>query len=143
MSSSFEDSCDPSEQLHVALPDGRWHGNAVHPEGVEDMPEPEDTSLILWLVADAAQETVIELLREVWPLCSEHRLGLHPRPAGTAPEWYLDEWEGNCRVVWWCRGAREGDSHDVAGIGDLVAALPGRQRHRRSSSALPSVVRPS
>lgn len=128
MLSSYEDTAlGPSSQLHVRLSDGRGAGNAVHPQGVDDEPEPEDASLILWLVADAAQETVIELL-EVWPLCPEHGLGTHPRPAGTTREWSWDEGRESRQMVWWCRGAPEGSPHDVAEIGHLEAALPGRQR---------------
>jgi hypothetical protein len=120
---------DLPDQIYVALSDGRWQGNAVHPQGAEecDLSEPDDAFYILALVADAAQETIVELLWQAWPVCPYHRIGMHPRPEGTTAYWDR-EWGGNGPVVWWCRGNHSGDCHDVSQVGALAAALPGKQR---------------
>ncbi|GAA3117314.1 hypothetical protein GCM10010521_01290 [Streptomyces rameus] len=124
------------EQVYVAMPDGRWHGNPVNACDLEegDPPEPDDMATVLTLVADAAQATVTELLWQVWPICWEHRIGMHPRPAGTADDWYQGETQAGGPPVWWCRGGRDGHCHDVSPVGDLAATLPGKQRRalRRS-----------
>lgn len=123
-------------QIYVAMPDGRWHGNPVNACDLQegDPPEPDDATTVLALVADAAQETIVELLRQVWPLCREHRIGMHPRPAGTADDRYQGETHAADPPVWWCRGSRDGKCHDVSLVGELAATLPGKQRRalRRS-----------
>lgn len=109
-----------AERVYVALSDGTWQGNGLaEPRG--DAPDP------LGLVADAAQETVVELLWQVWPVCPFHKIGTHPRPEGTTADW---EWEGrgSGRAVWWCRGHHGTDCHDLAPVGELAGALPGKQR---------------
>ncbi|MFI0232608.1 hypothetical protein [Streptomyces sp. NPDC017086] len=118
------------DQVYVAMPDGRWHGNPVNAVDLEegDPAEPYEATTALAVVAEAAQETVTELLRQVWPVCREHRLGTHPRPAGTAEDWYRGATDTAGAPVWWCRGGRDGACHDVAPVGELAAALPGRQR---------------
>ncbi|MCD0481742.1 hypothetical protein LO771_04775 [Streptacidiphilus sp. ASG 303] len=118
---------DRPHRIHVALSDGRWQGSAVHPQGPGMHDEPDDTSVVLQLVADAAQETVTELRWTVWPVCPYHHIGMHPRPAGTTSGWYRDRLGGG-PVVWWCRGHRGDDCHDLAPVGELAAALPGKQR---------------
>ncbi|MER6473130.1 hypothetical protein [Streptomyces collinus] len=124
------------DQVYVALPDGRWHGNAVNACDLEegDPPEPDDAATVLSVVADAAQSTVVELRWQVWPICLEHKIGMHPRPAGTTIDWYEGATDTAGPPVWWCRGARDGDGHDVALVGQLAATLPGKQRRalRRS-----------
>ncbi|MBT2412434.1 hypothetical protein J7I94_17975 [Streptomyces sp. ISL-12] len=115
--------------VHVALPDGRWHGNPVNAYDPEegDAPEPDDAATVLTVVAEAAQETVMELLRQVWPTCREHNTGTHVRPAGTtADDWYQDEAGAPGPPVWWCRGGRDGDRHDVSPVGELAATMPGK-----------------
>jgi hypothetical protein len=84
--------------------------------------------------ADAAQETIMELLWQVWPICSTHKIGLHPRPAGTTDGWYQSEADSAGPPVWWCQGGRDGTCHDVSLVGELAATLPGKQRRalRRS-----------
>ncbi|MEU9241467.1 hypothetical protein [Streptomyces sp. NPDC048385] len=123
-------------QVYVAMPDGRWQGNAVNPwDPEEDDPlEPDDEATVLTVVADAAQETVTELLWQVWPVCWEHKLGMHSRPAGTDADWYPGATDAAGPPVWWCRGGRDGACHDVAPVGELAATLPGKQRRalRRS-----------
>lgn len=42
-------------------------------------------------IADNAQNSIIETLHEVWPLCPVHQLGAHPRRHDGA-------------AVWWCNG---------------------------------------
>lgn len=117
-------------RVYVAMPDGRWQGNPVNADDLEegDPPEPDDPETVLAVVADAAQETVVELLWQVWPVCREHRIGMHPRPAGTADDWYEGATDAAGPPVWWCRGSREGHGHDVCPVGELAATLPGRER---------------
>ena len=116
-------------QVYVAMPDGRWHGNAVNACDLEegDPPEPDDAATVLTVVADAAQSTVMELLWQAWPICEEHRRGMHPRPAGTADDWDPCETDTTGPVVWWCRGSRDGHGHDVSLVGELAATLPGKR----------------
>lgn len=52
-------------------------------------------------VADDAQDSVIETLHEVWPVCPVHRLGAHAR-------------EHDGAAVWWCNG---NGGHVIATIG--------------------------
>ncbi|TWG02878.1 hypothetical protein FHX80_111290 [Streptomyces brevispora] len=113
-------------QVYVAMPDGRWHGNSVNADDLEegDPPEPDDATTVLTVVADAAQATVMELLRQVWPLCWQHRIGMHPRPAGTTDGWSQGETDATGPPVWWCRGGRDGKCHDVSLVGELAATLP-------------------
>ncbi len=124
------------DQVYVAMTDGRWHGNPVNACDLEegDPPEPDDPTTVLTVVADAAQETITELLWQAWPICWEHKIGMHPRPAGTAGDWYQGETDTASPPVWWCRGSRDGDCHDVSPVGELAATLPGKQRRalRRS-----------
>ncbi|MER5787770.1 hypothetical protein [Streptomyces sp. NPDC001980] len=114
----------------MAMPDGRWHGNQVNAYDPEegDPLEPDDEATVLEVVADAAQSTVMELLWQVWPVCREHRTGVHVRPAGTADDWYPGATDAAGPPVWWCRGGREGNGHDVAPVGELAATLPGKER---------------
>ncbi|WP_244317515.1 hypothetical protein [Streptomyces bauhiniae] len=93
------DDEDIPDQYHAALPDGRWH------DGVQD----PDTAGI----AEAAQETVQAVLWQVWPVCREHRSGVH---AGAG----ADE-----RAVWWCR---VDEGHELCEVGELAQTLPGKQR---------------
>lgn len=118
------------DQVYVAMADGRWHGNAVNACDLEegDPPEPDDATVVLAVIADAAQTTVLELLRQVWPVCREHRTGTHPRPAGTGRDWYPGEEPVTGPPVWWCRGGQDGGCHDLAPVGELAATLPGKQR---------------
>lgn len=131
-------SCEPlprrpidRDQIYVAMPDGRWHGNSVNSCDLEegDPPEPDDATTVLSVVADAAQETIMELLWQVWPICSAHKIGMHPRPAGTTDGWCQSEADSAGPPVWWCQGGRDGTCHDVSLVGELAAALPGKQ-HR-------------
>ncbi|MGW1672379.1 hypothetical protein [Streptomyces sp. NPDC002324] len=124
-------------QVHVAMPDGRWHGNAVNACDLEegDPPEPEDEATVLTVVADAAQATITELLWQVWPVCREHKIGMHPRPAGTVDDRCEGDADAAGPPVWWCRGGRDGACHDVSPVGELAATLPGKQRRALHRSA--------
>jgi hypothetical protein len=109
-------------EVYVALSDGTSHGNGV---SEPDTDAPDHTALAV--VAEAAQETVIERLWQVWPVCPFHKLGTHPRPEGTTADWEYGESRGT-RVVWWCRGHHGAGCHDLASVGELAGALPGKQR---------------
>ncbi|TGN82372.1 hypothetical protein E5082_18310 [Streptomyces griseoluteus] len=93
------DDEDIPDQFHAALPDGRWHDGVTHPAAPG--------------IAEAAQETVQAVLWQVWPVCPEHRTGVH---ADTG----ADE-----RAVWWCR---IGEGHELCEVGELAQTLPGKQR---------------
>ncbi|MGX2996820.1 hypothetical protein JNUCC64_21520 [Streptomyces sp. JNUCC 64] len=123
----------PGDQLYVALPDGRWQGGAVNSwsPGEDGAREPDDPAMVLALVAEAAQETVMELLRRVWPVCPAHGIGTHPRPPGTTKDWYQGEPAPVGPPVWWCRGGRGDPCHDVSPVGELAAVLTGGRRRAR------------
>jgi hypothetical protein len=113
------------DHVYVAMPDGRWQGNAVNADLEEDDPrEPDDAMTVLTLVADAAQETLMELLWQAWPICPEHKIGMHVRPAGTGDDWCGGEADASDAAVWWCRGSQRGTCHDVSLVGELAATLP-------------------
>ena len=92
------------DQVYVALPDGRWQGNSVESD------EATGAADRLAVVAEAAQETVMELLWRAWPICPAHGIGMHLQPADPEDP-----------PVWWCRGGRDGVSHSVAAVGGLMA----------------------
>ncbi|MFD3566753.1 hypothetical protein [Streptomyces sp. NPDC058667] len=96
---------DEPENVYVAMPNGEWHGNHVDPNSQDSL------ASALASVADAAQETVMELLWQAWPLCPEHGLGMHPRE------------ETEERLSWWCAGERlrRGPAHIRAAVGALDA----------------------
>ncbi|GAB7105233.1 hypothetical protein JCM4814A_35470 [Streptomyces phaeofaciens JCM 4814] len=99
------DAGQPPEQVYVALPDGRWHGDDLH-EHPDSTPDGTPAGALVD-VAEAAQETVLECLWQVWPVCPDHRLGMHPG---------LDDG----RPVWRCAGSRApGNPEHVRAIGDL------------------------
>ncbi|MFD5264696.1 hypothetical protein [Streptomyces sp. NPDC058335] len=99
------------EHVYVALPDGRWHGNDLW-HGSESDPD-----AALAAVAEAAQDTVMECLWQVWPVCAEHRIGMHARQEDGHP-------------VWWCAGGR--DPRDPAHVRAAVGELDGLHRPRRA-----------
>ncbi|WP_328683555.1 hypothetical protein [Streptomyces sp. NBC_00343] len=113
------------EQVYVAVSDGSWHHNGLQEP---DDDAPDALALALDLVADAAQETVTERLWQAWPVCPFHKIGTHLRPEGTAVDW--EGWnDGDSgRLVWWCRGGTAGGCHDLAPVGELGGALPGKER---------------
>ncbi|WP_369033044.1 hypothetical protein [Streptomyces adonidis] len=111
---------DEPEQVYVALANGEWHGNCLYPESA-DAP-----AAALAIVADAAQETVIERLWQVWPLCVEHSLGMHPRDV-------------DGQLSWWCAGERlrRGPAHVRAAVGALDTLVRPRRPNRKRKRANP------
>ncbi|WP_328720127.1 hypothetical protein OHT52_11930 [Streptomyces sp. NBC_00247] len=113
------------EQVYVAMPDGSWQGNAVNAwEPDEDYPpEPDDPDTFLAVVAEAAQETLMELLRRVWPVCPAHGTGTHTYPPESADGERPGEADLSGPPAWWCGGGRGGRWHKVATVGELAAAV--------------------
>ncbi|WP_234437042.1 hypothetical protein [Streptomyces maremycinicus] len=103
-----------TEHVYVALPDGRWHGNDLPPEG-RAVP-----AFALADVAEAAQETVLGCLWQVWPVCPEHRLGMH---AGVE----------DGQAVWRCAGGGDegGPGHVQAPVGGLAEPYRSRAERRK------------
>ncbi|MER5202589.1 hypothetical protein [Streptomyces sp. NPDC002825] len=110
---------DEAENVYVTLANGEWHGTSLDPESADD------PGHALAAVADAAQETVTELLWQAWPLCGEHDLGMHLREADGQPSW-------------WCAGGRvpREPAHVRAAVGGLDALVrphrPNRKQRRRT-----------
>ncbi|MFI1355164.1 hypothetical protein ACH4TV_16570 [Streptomyces sp. NPDC020898] len=110
---------DEPENVYVALANGEWHGNHLYPDSLDD------PASALAVVADAAQETVIERLWQAWPVCAEHGLGMHPRDA-------------DGQLSWWCAGERlrRGPAHFRTAVGALDTLVrprrPNRKRRRAS-----------
>ncbi|MEU6774944.1 hypothetical protein [Streptomyces sp. NPDC046759] len=106
------DSGDLDEQVYVALSNGDAHGNPLTPT--------DSAAEALMSVADAAQETVTECLWRVWPVCTVHDLGMHPRDVGGRPSW-------------WCAGgSRPADpAHVRAAVGELETVHRPRRPNRK------------
>ncbi|MFE2016067.1 hypothetical protein [Streptomyces sp. NPDC059491] len=106
------------EAVHVSLANGEWHGNSLPPEAADD------PATALEAIAEAAQDTLVELLWQAWPLCPEHDLGMHPRPV-------------DGRLSWWCAGERlrRGPSHLRAAVGELdtLVRVPRPNQKKRKS----------
>ncbi|MGW0853784.1 hypothetical protein [Streptomyces sp. NPDC002690] len=113
------------EQVYVAMPDGSWQGNPVNPWDLDDgyPPEPDDPDTFLAVVAEAAQETVMELLWRVWPVCPAHGTGMHTYPPESAGGERPDEADLSGPPAWWCGGGRDGGWHEVARVGELDATV--------------------
>ncbi|MFJ6212723.1 hypothetical protein ACIQGZ_05240 [Streptomyces sp. NPDC092296] len=89
------DWSDGGRQIKVATADGESYGPAVWQRGwsgdaAELLADPLE---LLALVADAAQQTVLESGRQVWPLCPAHALGLHA--SGVAGSWHCSAGGGH------------------------------------------------
>lgn len=68
-------------------------------------PDMDDDALVL-TAAESVTDTLVEVLRVIWPTCPSHPgppISLRPRPAAPAPAWFCDR----------------GD-HDVALLGELT-----------------------
>jgi hypothetical protein len=102
---------DEGEQIYVALPNGDWHGNSLGPE--------PSARGALGAVAEAAQDTVMELLWQAWPVCNLHGLGVHVA-------------EDAGREVWQCAGSSRPDdsAHVLAAIGELDTVHRPRRQSR-------------
>lgn len=95
--------------LSLAIPDwdqrrqawvefqGGYHGNGIEPIAGSS------AQGALAGVADAAQETIMELTWKVWPVCATHDLGLHVELVHRI-------------AVWRCTG---GGTHIVSPVGEL------------------------
>jgi hypothetical protein len=115
----------------VGLASWGAQGNALFvpdPDGPRSRALTPDETLLM--IADHGQESVMEYLWRVWPVCPVHRLGLHPRP---------DPQAGG-RASWWCQGRSEG--HAEAAVGALTAppsadprSKSERRRQRRAKRA--------
>jgi hypothetical protein len=84
-----------------------WGGGYGSTSGIA----PEIGSNPLWAlvaVADETQDSVMETIEGVWPVCTTHQLGAHSR-----------EHEG--QAVWWCNGD---GGHVIAAIGQWSGILP-------------------
>ncbi|QKZ19930.1 hypothetical protein HUT05_22745 [Streptomyces chartreusis] len=94
------------ENVYVAMANGEWHGNCLDPNSQASL------ASALASVADAAQETVMELSWQAWPLCPEHGLGMHPMQ------------DAQERLFWRCAGERlrRGPAHFHAAVGALDAS---------------------
>ncbi|MFE7584077.1 hypothetical protein ACFU5Y_21265 [Streptomyces gardneri] len=107
-------SWDEGEDVYVTLPNGEWQGNCLDPSTSDD-----PVSAVA-AVADAAQETVVELLWQAWPVCGEHGVGMHP---------YTEDEQ----VGWWCSGGRtpREPAHVPAAVGALDSLVRPRRPHRK------------
>ncbi|MBL1082878.1 hypothetical protein JK359_12945 [Streptomyces actinomycinicus] len=104
-------STHDAEQVFVALANGEAHGDSLPPV--------TSAERALGDVADAAQETVMECLWKVWPVCTEHGLGMHVAPDSGRPSW-------------WCAGGgHPGEpAHAPAAVGELEP-VPGPRQSKR------------
>lgn len=88
-----------------------WGGGYGSTTGIA----PKIGSNPLWAlvaVADETQDSVMETIEGVWPVCPTHQLGAHSR-----------EYEG--QAVWWCNGD---GGHVIAAIGQWNDLLPHSSR---------------
>ena len=82
-----------------------WAGNS---SGVGISPEVgRDPVTALVMVADEAQDAIMDSIWAAWPTCPEHHLGVHAR-------------EHDGAAVWWCASG----GHAVARIGQWPTAPP-------------------
>ncbi|MEU6444721.1 hypothetical protein [Streptomyces sp. NPDC047046] len=103
------------ELLYVARSNGEWHHNNLLAEPPGSLPG------AVAAVAEAAQESLMELLHRAWPVCPDHRLGTHlcDTPDGTP--------------AWGCSGAR--GERPVPHVLAPVGALTGPGTSRRGKGA--------
>ncbi|MDV5147433.1 hypothetical protein R1T08_25465 [Streptomyces sp. SBC-4] len=108
---------EAGEDVYVAMSNGEWQGNRLEPS-----PADSPASAVA-VVAQAAQETVSELLWQAWPVCGEHGIGMHPR-------------EEDDHAGWHCSGGRSPreSAHVRAAIGALDTLVrphrPNRKRRK-------------
>ncbi|MFI2205337.1 hypothetical protein ACH47Z_32060 [Streptomyces sp. NPDC020192] len=113
---AYPESGDLDEQVYVALSNGEAHGSSLM--------SGKSAAEAVMAVADAGQDTVTERLWRVWPVCTVHDLGMHPRDVDGTPSW-------------WCAGGpRKGDpAHIRAAIGELDTVHPPRRPNRKRPKA--------
>lgn len=105
------------EDVYVAMANGEWQGNCLEPSSADS-----PTGAVA-AVAEAAQETVSELLWQAWPVCGEHGIGMHPH-------------EEDGQANWHCAGGKKPSepAHVRATIGALDTLVrphrPNRKRRR-------------
>lgn len=118
LASPSYDAGEP-ENVYVARANGEWHGNCLYPESVDD------PASALASVAEAAQDTVMELLWQAWPVCAEHGLGMHPQDADDG------------QFSWRCAGERlrRGPAHFPAAVGALDTLVRPPRPHHKSQRA--------
>ncbi|MEY9876528.1 hypothetical protein ABH931_006038 [Streptacidiphilus sp. MAP12-33] len=87
--------------------------------GAQGSPLPEDPEAGLHQVADAAQESAMEHLWRVWPVCPDHGFGVHPRTE-------------DGQVLWWCAGRGPDEGHGTpVGTFEARRAVSRRASKRR------------
>ena len=102
------------QDLYVALAGGEWQGTCLEASTADD------PTRAVAAVADAAQETVTELLWQAWPVCADHGIGMHPR-------------EEDGQATWWCAGGRTPwePAHTRTAIGALDTLVRPHRPHRK------------
>jgi hypothetical protein len=95
----------------VQLADGRLLScdGRLQPSTGDDLPGS------VTAVAGLIQDSLLEIAWKVWPVCADHRLGVHAI-------------ERSDLALWWCSGT---EGHALAPVGTLVKA-PGARRRRGS-----------
>lgn len=94
--------------LFLAIEDGSYWSGGSSCFG-------QDEATALASVADTAQDCLMDVSHQVWPICPEHDRGIWVRDSDGSR--LLDE-VGATRTsaTWWCEG---GDGHSVSSIGSL------------------------
>ena len=73
-----------------------------------------DDREVLWHAAGSVSDTLVEVLRVQWPVCSEHG----GEPMAPNKEELLSGMDDG--LIWWCR---YGSGHPVAFVGQLTAGV--------------------
>ena len=99
-----------NDELFIALSDGRFHG-----EPVSDLVATSPASL-LGRIAEAAQDTIMGVLWQVWPTCPLHNTGAHISVHSTED---IDRsvHQKKEQPYWWCG---TGSPHLIAPVGHLA-----------------------
>jgi hypothetical protein len=98
--------------VSVRLPDRAWHANGGIPldRYLNSGPDP------VAAIAEAAQETIMEFEKVVWPICATHGRGLHPRPRAHSQD---EDYAAAGPAAWWCSA---GGGHPLGDVGGLGSA---------------------
>ncbi|MFI5688674.1 hypothetical protein [Streptomyces sp. NPDC051636] len=103
------------EQVYVCLANGDSHGRPLWPDSATTLESAVSA------VAEAAQDTMMECLWRVWPVCPAHDLGMHVGGASDRP-------------AWCCAGGRtpKDPAHARAAVGELdTLQRPHRPNRKR------------